>query len=61
MQDTVCQVRVEESLLEYAERVIAETRRSPPFSLGCRRVAFSRGSERRKRVRCPNIATLRAR
>ena len=34
MQDTVCQVRVEESLLEYAERVIAETRRSPLLQLG---------------------------
>ncbi len=34
MQDTVCMVRVEESLLEYAERVIAETRRSPLLQLG---------------------------
>ncbi|HMY58168.1 MAG TPA: MoxR family ATPase, partial [Pseudomonadota bacterium] len=34
LQDTVCMVRVEESLLEYAERVVAETRRSPLLQLG---------------------------
>lgn len=34
LQDTVCIVRVEESLLEYAERVIGETRRSPLLQLG---------------------------
>jgi MoxR-like ATPase len=34
MQDTVCLVRVEESLLEYAERLVAETRRSALLQLG---------------------------
>lgn len=34
LQDAVAQVRVEESLLEYAERVVAETRRSPLLQLG---------------------------
>jgi len=34
MQDAVTGVRVDDSLLEYAERLIAETRRSPLLSLG---------------------------
>lgn len=34
LQDTVCLVRVEESLFEYAERLVAETRRSPLLQLG---------------------------
>lgn len=34
LQDAVMQVRVEESLLDYAERLIAETRRSPLLQLG---------------------------
>ncbi len=34
MQDAVCLVRVDESLLDYAERLIAETRRSPLLQLG---------------------------
>lgn len=34
LQDTVFYVRVEESLLDYAERIIAETRRSPLLQLG---------------------------
>ena len=34
MQDFVCQVRVEESLLDYAERIVGETRRSPLLQLG---------------------------
>ena len=34
LQDTVHLVRVEESLLDYAERIVAETRRSPHLQLG---------------------------
>jgi len=34
LQDAVTQVRVEESLLDYAERLVAETRRSPLLQLG---------------------------